>query len=136
MASALRAFLAQHPYRHVVLIGYSGGGTLAWLLASQVPQTRAVVTIAANLDTDAWTTLHRYSAMSGSLNPALQPPLPSSIVDIAYVGGRDNNVPASIARSFAEHHPKARVIEVADFDHRCCWIERWPALLEPAIASP
>lgn len=135
MASALRAFLAQHPYRHVVLIGYSGGGTLAWLLASQVPQTRAVVTIAANLDTDAWTTLHRYSAMTGSLNPALQPPLPSTIVDIAYVGGRDDNVPPSIARSFAGRHPNAKIVDVAQFDHTCCWIERWPELLESAIAS-
>ncbi|HEX6795820.1 MAG TPA: alpha/beta fold hydrolase [Casimicrobiaceae bacterium] len=135
MASALRAFLEQHPYRHVVLIGYSGGGTLAWLLASRVPQTSAVVTIAANLDTDAWTTLHRYSTMTGSLNPALQPPLPSSIIDVAYVGGRDDNVPPSIARSFAARHRNAKIVEVAGFDHRCCWIERWPRLLESAIAS-
>lgn len=135
MASALRAFLAQHPYRHVVLIGYSGGGTLAWLLASHVPQTRAVVTIAANLDTEAWTTLHRYSAMAGSLNPASEPPLPASIVDVAYVGERDDNVPPSIARSFASRHPNAKIVEIAQFDHRCCWMERWPALLTTAIDS-
>jgi len=130
MAAALCAFLAQHPHRHVVLIGYSGGGTLAWLVASRVPQTSAVVTIAANLDIDAWTMLHGYSTMSRSLNPASQPPLPSSIVHVAYVGGRDENVPPSIVRSFAASHPRTRVIEIADFDHRCCWIERWPRLLE------
>ena len=135
MASALRSFLAQHPYRHVVLIGYSGGGSLAWLLASLVPETRAVVTIAANLDTDAWTTLHRYNTMTGSLNPALQPPLPTSIVDVAYVGGRDENVPPSIARSFAARHPNAKIVEIAQFDHRCCWIEQWPQLLAAAIGS-
>ena len=129
MAAALRAFLERHPHRHVVLIGYSGGGTLAWLLASRVPQTRAVVTIAANLDTDAWTALHDYTPMSGSLDPAREPALPKTIVHVAFVGGRDTNVPPAVAQAFAAHHPETRVVEIAAFDHACCWIERWPELL-------
>jgi len=129
MAAALRAFLAHHSHRHVVLIGYSGGGTLAWLVASHVPQTSTVVTIAANLDTDAWTTLHDYSLMRGSLDPAREPPLAARVAHIAYVGGRDTNVPPAIARSFAARHPETRIIEIPAFDHECCWIERWPDLL-------
>jgi hypothetical protein len=39
-------------------------------------------------------------------------------------------VPPSVVQSFARRHPGARVIELADFDHECCWIERWPNLLE------
>jgi membrane-bound lytic murein transglycosylase len=50
MVSALRRFLTLHPSRRVVLIGYSGGGTLAWLMAGQVSETAAIVTVAANLD--------------------------------------------------------------------------------------
>jgi dienelactone hydrolase len=129
MAAALRTFLAHHSHRHVVLIGYSGGGTLAWLVASHVPQTSTVVTIAANLDTDAWTTLHDYSPMRGSLDPAREPPLAARVAHIAYVGGRDTNVPLAIARSFAARHPETRIIEIPAFDHECCWIERWPDLL-------
>jgi len=135
MAAALQAFLAKHPYGNVVLIGYSGGGTLAWLLASRVPQTTAVVTIAANLDTQAWTTLHDYSPMNGSLDPVREPALPKSISHVAYVGDRDTNVPPTIVRSFAANHPEAKVIEIATFDHTCCWIERWPELLNAALAS-
>jgi dienelactone hydrolase len=135
MAAALRAFLARHSYRDVVLIGYSGGGTLAWLLASRVPQASAVVTIGANLDTAAWTELHAYDPLAGSLDPAAQPPLPASIVHVAYVGERDENVPPSIVRSFAARHPQTRIVEVAGFDHRCCWIERWPQLLRDAMMS-
>src|SRR6185437_13440024 len=86
MAAALRRFLAAHPYPHVVLIGYSGGGTLAWLMARGLPETTTIVTIAANLDTDFWAGLHGYSRMIGSLNPALEPPLPSAIRQIHYVG--------------------------------------------------
>jgi hypothetical protein len=130
MVAALRRFLALHPFRRVVLIGYSGGGTLAWLMAAQVPETAAIVTVAANLDTDGWTRIHGYSPLAGSLNPALMPPLPPTIRQLHYAGNRDGNVPPSVVQSFARRHPEARVIELADFDHECCWIERWPKLLE------
>ena len=127
MVAALRGFLSLHPYRDVVLIGYSGGGTLAWLMAARIPETTRVVTIAANLDIDEWTRIHGYSPLAGSLNPALAPALTPAIEQLHYVGGRDTNVPPSVAGSFASRHPEARVIEIAEFDHRCCWIERWPA---------
>lgn len=129
MAAALRRFLALHPFEHVVLIGYSGGGTLAWLVASHVPETSAVVTIAANLDTDAWAIQHDYTALAGSLNPALQPSLRTSIREVHFAGDRDENVPPAIAHAFGARHPHATIIDVPQFDHRCCWIEQWPELL-------
>lgn len=137
MVTALRRYLSSYPYRHVVLIGYSGGGTLAWLMAAQLPETTAAVTIAANLDIDAWARLHGYSLLAGSLDPAVSPPLPPAIVQRHYVGGRDSNVPPSIVRSFARRHPEAAVIEIAGFDHVCCWIEQWPRLLVgTGVAAP
>jgi hypothetical protein len=136
MVAALRAFLSLHPFRRVVLIGYSGGGTIAWLMAVHVPETIAVVTVAANLDTDEWARIHGYSALKGSLNPALQPALPPAIVQMHYVGSRDPNVPPSIVRSFARGHSGAQVIEVAGFAHECCWIERWPRLLDESTMAP
>jgi hypothetical protein len=137
MVAALRGFLSQHRYRQVLLIGYSGGGTIAWLMAAQMPDTAGVVTVAANLDIDAWTRIHGYSAMEGSLNPASLPQLSSAIVvQVNYFGGRDQNVPPSVTRSFARSHPEAMEVEIAEFDHVCCWIERWPGLLERAVGTP
>ena len=140
MVAALREFLTEHPFRNVVLVGYSGGGTLAWLMASHVPEATSVVTLAANLDTDYWTSLHGYSPMTGSLNPAREPPLPPAIRQVHYVGGRDLNVPPSVARMFRIRHPDALVVEFADFDHRCCWVERWPEMVGkgdgPAASQP
>jgi pimeloyl-ACP methyl ester carboxylesterase len=132
MVAALRGYLALHPSRQIVLIGYSGGGTLAWLMAVRLPETVALVTIAANLDTEAWTRLHGYSPLAGSLNPATAPPLSAGVAQRHYAGARDANVPPSVARAFARHHPGASVIEVADFDHVCCWMARWPGLLAGA----
>ena len=129
MVAALRGFLSVHPYPNVVLIGYSGGGTLAWLMAARIPETTRVVTIAANLDIDEWARIHGYSPLIGSLNPALAPALTPAIDQIHYAGGRDTNVTLSVVASFVHRHPAARVIEIAEFDHRCCWIDRWPQLL-------
>ena len=68
------------------------------LSASRVPQSVAVITVAANLDIDAWTDLHGDLRLVGSLNPARQPPLPDRVVQIHYAGGRDRLVPAEIIR--------------------------------------
>ena len=76
------------PPRSVVLIGYSGGGVLAVLIAPQVPGS-AVVTIAANLDVEAWARWHQYTPLSGSLNPATQPPL-DALHEWHLVGDRDH----------------------------------------------
>ncbi|GGY33311.1 alpha/beta fold hydrolase [Pseudoduganella albidiflava] len=135
MVAALRGYLAAHPFRHVVLVGYSGGGTLAWLMAAHLPEATALVTIAANLDVAGWARLHGYSPLAGSLDPAALPPLRPAITERHYVGGRDANVPPSVVRSFARRHPRASVIEIAAFDHVCCWLERWPELLDPASAQ-
>jgi hypothetical protein len=129
MVAALRAFLDTHPYRSVLLVGYSGGGTLAWLMARHVPETVGVVTVAANLDVDGWASLHGFTPLAGSLNPALLPPLSPAVAQVNFVGGRDRNVPPGVVASFSRRHPESKVVVVDEFDHQCCWTGRWPELL-------
>ncbi len=102
MAAALNAFLAAHHFREVTLIGYSGGGTLAVLVAPRVPAVRTVVTIAANLDVAAWTTLHGYLPLEGSLSPVNEPPLPSRLQEWHLVGARDRNTPPDLNSRYWE----------------------------------
>ncbi len=130
MAAALGVIAAQVGTREIVLIGVSGGGTLAVLIAQRMEDVVGVLTVAANLDVGAWTGLHGYSELEGSLDPALQPILPRRIVQQHYVGGRDRNVPPSIVRAYAQIQPGAEVIEIAQFDHRCCWDSRWESILD------
>ncbi len=66
------------------------------LVAARMEQVRQVVTIAANLDIDAWAEHSGYSRLRGSLNPATQPPLPTHIQQIHLAGGRDLRVPAQV----------------------------------------
>lgn len=129
MAAALQAFLGPRTDRKLALVGYSGGGTVATLLAERLPQTVAVITLAANLDVTRWAQHHGYSPLEGSLDPARRPDLPASIVQRHYAGGRDANVPAALLRAYAAARPAAAMIEIADFDHVCCWREQWPRIL-------
>jgi len=127
MAAVIRRIVAAEGVQELVWFGYSGGGTLAVLLASRVPQSVAVITLAANLDTDAWADLHGDRPLVGSLNPARQPPLPDQIVQIHYAGGRDRLVPVEIVRGGVTGG--GRLVVEPEFDHVCCWAASWPRIL-------
>lgn len=129
MAAVVNAFVASHGFTATVLVGYSGGGTLSVLMAPHIASTRAVVTLAANLDTATWTRWHGYAPLSGSLNPAAEPPIDSAILQRHYVGGRDDNVPEKINGSYLSRLDPGDVVRIADFNHVCCWVERWPAMM-------
>jgi len=129
MVAALRKLLSIHGYHEVALIGYSGGGALAMLIAEQLQETKAVVTIAGNLDTMAWTIWHGYTPLWGSLNPASRPPLPEHIVQLHLAGGRDENIPAPLIGAVIAKQPYAIFEIIADFDHVCCWSQTWLSVL-------
>jgi pimeloyl-ACP methyl ester carboxylesterase len=120
----------------IVLIGHSGGGTLAWLLAARVPKVRAVVTIAANLDLAAWAAHHGYTPLRASLDPAVLSDLPAGITELHYTGGRDTRVPAGLSAGFVRAHPHARFVHFPDSDHECCWESTWPEILQALPAPP
>lgn len=129
MTAALRNALKPDNDRELTLIGYSGGGVLAMLIAARVEQVRRVVTIAANLDIDAWADHHGYSRLRGSLNPATEPPLPSSIRQIHLTGGRDARVPPRLSRPVSDRQMNARFLVFPQSDHRCCWERDWLSIL-------
>ncbi|MBC7984618.1 MAG: alpha/beta hydrolase [Candidatus Obscuribacterales bacterium] len=132
MVAALTQHARSQGNPNLVLVGYSGGGALAVLMASRLQNVAGIITIAANLDTERWTDLHGYSRLLDSLNPAIDAHA-FSAPEIHLVGRRDTEVPFdSTARYFAAH-PQAIVWEYQDHDHRCCWTKEWPMLLDRVI---
>ncbi len=129
MAGAVQRVAARYRARRLVLIGYSGGGTLAMLLAERLANVRALITIAGNLDTDAWTQLHGYTSLTASLNPARRAPLPASIAQLHLAGGRDRNVPAALIEPVVRRQARAQLRVYGDADHGCCWTRLWPQVL-------
>ncbi len=116
-------------YRHVTLIGHSGGGALAVLLASRLPETLAVVTVAANLDLAAWATYTEDDDLKDSLNPAALAPLGPSIKQYHFAGGKDDIVPPALMAN-AVKRLGSNLIVIDDYDHVCCWERLWPNILD------
>ena len=81
LAAAARRLLEEEGRSAIVWLGYSGGGTLAVLLAARVRETVGVVTVAANLDVEGWTRLHRQSPLDASLEPG--PPAAATAGDLS-----------------------------------------------------
>lgn len=127
MASVIRR-VRQPQHIEIVLIGHSGGGTLAALLESRVDGVVGIISIAANLDTDEWTRHHGYDGLTGSLNPAAQERVTDSL-HLQLVGGKDRTVPAYTSENYAALHANVDRVVFEDFDHVCCWEEEWPAIL-------
>ncbi len=138
MIAALQSELDHSGATRVILVGYSGGGTLAFLMAAQFPGVAALVTLAGNLDSAALVTHHHSPALSGSLDPADLPALPRSIRQLHFFGSKDENVPASLAQKTLTRQGAAPII-MQGFDHECCWRDIWPDIrmrLETGLRPP
>jgi pimeloyl-ACP methyl ester carboxylesterase len=115
----------------VELVGYSGGGAVAALVAAERNDVVALTTLVAPLDHAAWTSHHDIAAMPGSRNPADYAAALADIPQIHLVGGDDDVVPALVARSYLARLPSAspaRLVVVDDYDHTCCWQRDWKRL--------
>jgi hypothetical protein len=128
LEAAVRRLKAENGFERISWLGYSGGGTLAMLLAERFAETQSVVTVAANLEVEEWTEHLGYRPLTDSLNPAARPALPEGIVQRHYVGALDRIVPVEItARALAGRSDELIVID--EYDHVCCWEQIWPGIL-------
>lgn len=126
--------------RRLRLVGYSGGGAMAVLLAARRSDVDGVVTVAGNLDTARWTEMMKLSPLHGSLNPADSKRLIAYLPQWHFAGGQDRVIPPEISTGFAAGMPRARRILMPEYGHQCCWAENWADLwreqLAPVIAAP
>ena len=121
------------------LVGYSGGGVIATLLAARRDDVVRVISVAANLDVAFWTDYHKASPLFQSLNPADFADRLARTPQVIFVGGRDDIVPAAVVEHYAQEFPPAasiKIVSLADDAHDCCWAEKWPELLRVARSFP
>jgi pimeloyl-ACP methyl ester carboxylesterase len=122
----------------VILVGYSGGGVIAALIAASRSDISAFITVAANLDINYWTSLHGVTPLSGSRNPAGLADGLTHIPQVHFVGSRDKVVPASVLESYLQSvhlSTSDHLISLEGYDHSCCWEKNWPELFDSAIAK-
>ena len=129
MAAAARHLVARGEHDGAVLIGHSGGGVLAVLLAERLPSVRAVVALASVIDLDRWSRHHGLAPLDGSLAPIESAPGHVLRPELFLAGAEDRVSPPSLIVAATARRPNSRVVTRAGFDHACCWAEAWPEVL-------
>jgi dienelactone hydrolase len=125
--AAIDALKARAGAGRVVLVGWSGGGVIAALLAGRRSDVAGLVTIAAPLDLAAWTREQDLSPLTGSLDPRDLSPL--QVPQAHLFGAFDPVVPAREGAVAARRLGGAgAVVEVWPERHACCWSRQAPRI--------
>lgn len=131
MNQAVSHFAARAPGQRINLVGYSGGGAVAVLIAAQRHDVASLRTVAGNLDHVAVNQLHGVSQMPESENPIDYARQVTTIPQIHFSGADDSVVPPGIAQRFVDAVAGQCTLLriVPDMAHDSDWSRRWPALL-------
>jgi hypothetical protein len=122
---------------HVNLVGFSGGGVIATLLAARRNDVACVVTLASPLDTTAWTRELGVSALTDSFNPVDFAGRLRFVAQWHFAAAKDEIVPLTALRQVGEVLPYARIVMMKEYDHDCCWVLAWEKLrAQTCLAGP
>lgn len=116
--SAVKQLVGTNP---VILVGYSGGAQIAGLLATtkQGLNVKKIITIAGNLNHQAWTQYHNLPPLDGSMNLEHYKTKFFQIPQTHYIGDKDEVIPPQLLQEFIADHTK--IILVPKADHFSGW---------------
>jgi len=110
------------------LVGHSGGGTLATLLAAKRSDVRCLVTLAAPLDIAAWTQSVSVGPLRLSNNPADPNIQLKNTRQTHFFGENDAIVKKESIGNYRNFSNNADFIVISGFDHTKAWADQWPML--------
>ncbi len=120
------------------LVGFSGGGPTAALVAARRRDVAQLVTVAGNLDHRVWTRMFKVTPLDGSLNPPDFAAALAAIPQVHFSGVRDDIVPKAVLEAYLKALPdlsRVRVVDVPRADHDCCWRDLWPSLIRSHLSQ-
>ncbi len=140
LSEAISQILIQHfqsgARPSIELVGFSGGATLALLLAVQRNDIASVRTVAGNLSPKALTTYHNVSPLAGSLDPVDAIKLLADVPQHHYVGAKDRIVVPDVINDYwfqLPHSLCSRITTVADAGHQYPWASLWQGWLSAPV---
>ena len=107
------------------LIGFSGGGAVAVLLAARRNDIASISTIAGNLDPNALNHDRGFSPLLGSLDPLSSAKSNRQIPQRHFYGLRDQVIPSWVAKNYSAFSPECASTIEADASHRAGWEVVW-----------
>lgn len=129
---AIEQLKQQYQAKSINLIGYSGGGALAVLVAARRNDIASIRTVAGNLDLLSMDAIHKTTPLSESLDPMHVASQVKHIPQLHFSGSKDYVVPSQIAYNFiaAVGLDFNKVVIVKGANHNNIWHEQWAKLLE------
>ena len=124
MSAALDNAMRASGAHRLELVGFSGGGAVALLVAARRDDVDLVVTLAGNLDHAFWTAHHHVSPLRDSLNPADFADRLQGVPQIHIVSLDDDVIPPAVVRSYVdrmEDPSRVRIVTVHGVEHTGDW---------------
>ncbi|NVL48698.1 alpha/beta hydrolase [Pseudomonas syringae pv. actinidiae] len=116
------------------LVGYSGGGAVALLLAASRTDVVQVQTIAGNVDTVAWTEVKHIPSLASSLNPVDFAGKLAKLPQRHFIGMNDTVVPPDVAKSYMlKVQPDCGETVFVNADHYSGFQDSWAVNRDKAV---
>ncbi|MDN8078622.1 alpha/beta hydrolase family protein [Burkholderia multivorans] len=143
MNAAVDQVAQRAPGQKLDLIGYSGGGAVAVLVAARRTDVESLRTVAGNLDVAYVNKLHGVSDMPESENPIDYARAVARIPQVHFSGGSDTVVPPDVAKRFVKA-VGGRCSRWLTLDsqanepmtHEGAWAANWGAMLRDDVYEP
>ncbi len=122
------------------LVGYSGGGTIAAILAATRNDVVDLRTVAANLDIELFVRHHEVTPLTGSMNPIDFAKTLINIPQIHFVGEDDDIVTRAITESYISDLKKydvnlrcVKVQQIKNTSHAEGWETEWQRYVDEVV---
>jgi len=119
------------------VIGYSGGGAIATLLAAKRSDIVSLRTVAGILDHETYSDVATAPSFTKSLNPVNEASTLTKMPQYHFIGGRDNVVTPAVLHSYLQSMPPTNCVQtmmVQEADHTIGWVDKWPELLKLPVS--
>jgi hypothetical protein len=133
MSKALDDIKKRHKIVAFNLIGFSGGGNIAALLAERRDDVLSLRTVGGNLNHQLHSKIHNVSEMPQSLNALNIAHRLHYVPQLHFIGGADQVVPLEIYNSYKKssgNHPCVQSYIVESASHNFGWDTVWRDLLK------
>ena len=123
-------------YQNIELIGFSGGGAIALLVAAERDDISNIRTIAGNLDPHYVNGIHGVTPMHDALNPASYSRKLEAIPQLHFSGANDTVVPPSVYTHYSGQFPNKHCLAGYTLEgatHNEGWRKHWLKLLNISL---
>ena len=114
-------------FKTIEIVAYSGGASVALLLAPHLENIEKITSFAGNLDHKNWTRHHATGHLFDSLDPLKNKAILGHIQQVHFLGTIDVNTTIDLGKQYKQQidTDKVTIVSVEGFDHDSNWPSVW-----------